>query len=76
MEDERYCPGCGEGVRGELLQLDNIIKQAQAYAKEKKIPVAIYKEGGEYKFCEAFTAYQNHYPVTRVVSEYNNAPAV
>lgn len=52
-------------------------KQAETKAieqsKQNKEPVAIYKEGGEYKWCNAFTAYANGFTVCKVVSPYNGA---
>jgi hypothetical protein len=56
-------------------QLKAAIEKANEQSIQNKEPVAIYKEGGEFKLCNAFTAYANHYAVCKVVSPYNRTAA-
>jgi hypothetical protein len=49
---------------------ESAIKKAIEYAAEKHIPVAIYKENGEWQQLNAFEAYRLGYPVVQVFSEY------
>lgn len=64
--------GCG-GVQSSDKHFDQAVKEATDYAQKNKIPVAIYKENGEWKFCNAFDAYAARYPVCKVVSVDNGA---
>jgi hypothetical protein len=71
------CPGCFQSAKGQQEDYEKIKTEAVAYSKEHKTPVAIYREGEEYKYIEAFTAYAKGYgPVIReVVSAYHGFAA-
>lgn len=64
------CSTCTPGLPDDV-KLKAAIEKANEQSKQNKESVAIYKEGGEYKLANAFTAYANHYPVCQVVSAYN-----
>jgi len=64
------CTTCAPG-NPEDVQLTEANNKAIDQSKKNKEPVAIYKEGGEYKLINAFTAYANGYPVCKVVSAYH-----
>jgi hypothetical protein len=64
------CSTCTPGLP-EDVQLKAAIERANEQSKQNNEPVAIYKEAGEYKLANAFTAYANHYAVCEVVSPYN-----
>jgi hypothetical protein len=67
------CPGCFQSAKGQQAEYEKILNQAREYSKENKKAVAVYKEGGEYKYLDAFEAYARGYgPVIRdVVSAHN-----
>lgn len=64
------CPGCFPENPDDL-KLKAAIQKANEQSIKNNEPVAVYKEEGEYKCINAFTAYANHYPVCEVVSPYN-----
>jgi len=64
------CEWCSISPKGQDQQLSNVLKQAKDYAKQENIPVAIYKEGNEYKFISASFAIANGYPILQVLSAY------
>lgn len=70
------CPGCFESARGQAIELETAIKEAKAYAKEKEKSMAIYKEGSLYLFIDAFYAYEQGYPVIKVVSGHSDTSPV
>lgn len=51
------CPGCIASARGQDEEFEKAKAKAIEYSKENKVPVAIYKEGNEWKIAEAFGAY-------------------
>jgi radical SAM superfamily enzyme len=65
------CIGCT--VKTNDRDKEQAIKNATEHAMAQKIPVAIYQEAGEWKYCNAFDAYRNNYPVVQVVSEHFRA---
>jgi hypothetical protein len=67
---EVTCPSCFPANPDDI-QFKQAIEKANEQYKQNSEPVAIYKEGGEYKCINAFTAYANHYAVCKVVSPYN-----
>jgi hypothetical protein len=64
------CPGCFPGSPDDVAYQAAKNKASEQSEKNNE-PVAIYKEAGEYKCINAFTAYANHYAVREVVSTYN-----
>lgn len=64
------CSTCTPGLPDDV-QLKAAKEKANEQSKQNNEPVAIYKEGAEYKFCNAFEAYAAGYPVCEVVSPYN-----
>lgn len=64
------CSTCTPGLPDDV-QLNAAIEKANEQSKQNNEPVAIYKEGGEYKLANAFKAYAAGYPVCEVVSPYN-----
>jgi hypothetical protein len=67
------CPSCFPANPDDL-QFKQAEQKAIEQSEKNKEPVAIYKEGGEFKLVNAFTAYANGYPVRKVVSaHYGNA---
>lgn len=64
------CPGCFPANPDDV-QFKQAENEAIEQSKTNKEPVAIYKEDGEYKCINAFTAYANGYPVSKVVSSYS-----
>ena len=64
------CEGCRISAKGQNAQLNNIIKQARDYAQKENIPVAIVKEGYEYKYYSANFAIANGYNMVQVLSAY------
>jgi hypothetical protein len=70
------CTGCLPANPDDVIFQQAKIKAIEQSEKNKE-PVAIYKEGSEHKFANAFTAYANGYgPVIReVVSPYNGTAA-
>jgi radical SAM superfamily enzyme len=62
------CIGCA--VKNNDRDKQQAIKNAIEHAVAKNIPVAIYQEAGEWKYCNAFDAYRNGYPVEQVVSQH------
>jgi hypothetical protein len=67
---DAICPGCFPANPDDI-QFKNAESKAIEQSKQNKEPVAIYKEAGEYKCINAFTAYSNGYPVCKVVSSYH-----
>lgn len=63
------CTGCW--VKTADRDKETAIKKAKEYAAEKNIPVAIYKENGEWKQLNAFDAYAGGFPVIEVFSVYH-----
>jgi len=66
------CPGCFPESPDDVKKKAAIDKANEQSVKNNE-PVAVYKEEGEYKCINAFTAYANHYTVVEVVSKYNRA---
>lgn len=64
------CAGCFPENPNDLKLKQAEIKAIEQSIKNKE-PVAIYQEDGEFKWCNAFTAYANRYPVCKVVSPYH-----
>lgn len=64
------CPGCFPENPDDV-KFKAAIQKANEQSIQNNEPVAIYKEGAEFKWCNAFTAYANHYTVCTVVSPYN-----
>jgi radical SAM superfamily enzyme len=62
------CIGCSVKMNDRDKQ--QAIKNATEHAEAHNIPVAIYQEAGEWKYCNAFDAYRNGYPVVQVVSKH------
>lgn len=71
------CPGCFQSAKGQQAEYEKILNQAREYSKEYKKAVAIFKEGDEFKYLDAFDAYANGYGPTirEVVSPYNGIAA-
>jgi hypothetical protein len=71
---EGKCQGCLPANSDDVVYQAAKTKAVEQSEKNKEA-VAIYKEGGEYKILNAFTAYANGYgPVIReVVSTYHGA---
>jgi hypothetical protein len=67
---DAICPGCFPPNPDDLVYHQVKLKAIEQ-SKENKEPVAIYKEGGEYKRLNAFKAYAASYPVCEVVSAYH-----
>lgn len=67
------CPGCFDSNKGQQVAFEKAKSEAIEYSKQNKIPVAIYKEAGEWKFLEAFAAYAGGYgpAIREVVSAYH-----
>lgn len=65
------CITCGGRVNNEK---EKAYQAANEKAKKENIPVAVYKENGEWKICNAFVAYAEKYPVEYVVSVNNDIP--
>lgn len=67
------CPGCFSSAKGQQEQFEKVKNEAIAYSKENKKAVAIYKEGDEFKFLDAFAAYAGGYgpAIREVVSAYH-----
>lgn len=67
------CPGCFQSAKGQQAAFDKVKNEATEYSTQNKKAVAIYKDGEEFKFLDAFEAYANGYgPVIReVVSAYH-----
>jgi hypothetical protein len=68
------CSTCTPGIP-EDVQFTEANKKAIEQSKKNNEPVAIYKDQGEYKWCNAFAAYAAGYPVCKVVSPYNGNAA-
>jgi hypothetical protein len=68
------CSTCTPGLPVDV-QLKAAIEKANEQSIQNKEPVAIYQEAGEYRICNAFTAYANNYTVCKVVSPYNGTAA-
>lgn len=64
------CSTCTPGLP-EDVQLKAAIEKANELSVQNNEPVAIYQEAGEYRICNAFTAYADGYAVCKVVSPYN-----
>jgi hypothetical protein len=64
------CPSCFPANPDDVIY-QQAKNKAREQSKKNNEPVAIYKEEGEYKCINAFTAYANGYPVCEVVSAYN-----
>lgn len=69
------CEGCSISPRGQDSQLEQARKKAKDYVKEKQVAVAIYKEGFEWRFCEAGAAINGGYPIREIISEHNTNAA-
>jgi len=67
------CIGCGE--KPVNMQRDIAIKEAEEYGKKQNIPVALYREGGEWKYCNAYQAFEAGLPVEHVVYQHLTASA-
>lgn len=52
------CPSCTGSGAGLDIAFENAKTKAGELSEKEKIPVAIYKENGEWKWENAFTAYQ------------------
>jgi uncharacterized protein (DUF2225 family) len=67
------CPGCFQSAKGQKEAFEKIKKEAIEYSTEHKKAVAIYKEGNEFKYIDAFEAYANGYgpAIRHVVSTYH-----
>lgn len=62
------CPGCFASVKGQQEQFEKVKTRAIVYAKENNKAVAIFKEGDDFKFIDAFEAYARGYgPAIREV---------
>lgn len=64
------CIGCGVSKPDDQ-QLNDARNAAKEQSKTNKEPVAIYKEAGEYKLKNAYSAYADGDPVAEIVSEHN-----
>jgi hypothetical protein len=62
------CEGCFQSIRGQQEELNIISAKAREYAQEIQEPVAVYKEGYEYKYTRASFAIEQHYLIVQVVS--------
>jgi hypothetical protein len=67
------CPGCFQSAKGQQAAFDKIKKEAIEYSTEHKKAMAIFKEGDEFKYLDAFEAYANGYgpAIREVVSAYH-----
>lgn len=65
------CEGCLTSNRGQQEALSLIRSEAKKYAISNEKTVAIYKEGFEYRYCEAEYAIANGYHISEMVSQYN-----
>lgn len=62
------CPGCFQSAKGQQEYFEKVKTEAIAYSKEHKKAIAIYRDGQEYKYLDAFDAYARGYgPVIREV---------
>jgi len=64
------CEWCSISPKGQDQQLTNILKEAKDYAQKENIPVAIVKEGYEYRYYSANFAIANGYNIVQVLSAY------
>ena len=64
--------GCLPGVSPQQ-QLQEIRNEAKTYAIKNEKPVAIYKEGYDWRFCEYEIAIIYNYPITEVLSKHNRS---
>jgi hypothetical protein len=62
------CPGCLASGKGQDEALSIATEQAKSYAKEIKKPVAVCKEGFEYRHYEFDFALSQGYQIKQVVS--------
>lgn len=65
------CVTCATKTKDQ--RYEQALKDATDHAQQNKIPVAIYQEAGEWKYCNAFEAYAAGYPVIQVVSIHPSA---
>lgn len=65
------CEGCAISPRGQHEALSNIRTIAKKYAIENEKTVAIYKEGFEYRYCDAEVAINSAYAVIEMLSKHN-----
>jgi hypothetical protein len=72
---DAVCPNCFPSTPDDI-QYEQAKNKAIEQSEKNKEPVAIYKEGGEYKLLNAFQAYAAGYPVCEVVSTYHRNTAV
>ena len=69
------CIGCGTS-KPEEQQLNNARDAAKEQSKINNEPVAIYKEAGEYRIKNAFSAYADGNTVIEIISEHNTDAAL
>jgi hypothetical protein len=67
---EFTCPSCFPSNPDDVIY-QQAKNKAREQSEKNNEPVAIYKEGGEYKYLNAFQAYADKLPVCEVVSTYN-----
>lgn len=65
------CDGCLTSAKGQNMRLEAIKTEAKRYAMDKKITVAIYKEGARYEFTTAERAAQSGIPILELISQYH-----
>lgn len=65
------CEGCYIGAKGQSQRLEQIRKEAKAYAVENNISVGIYKEAFEYFYGDAAALIAAGKPVMEVISGHN-----
>lgn len=65
------CEGCFTSPRGQQEAFETIKAKAKTYALEQKKAVAIYREGYEFRYCDAELAITERYNIAEVVSGYN-----
>lgn len=71
------CPGCFESLQGQEVQFQKVKNQAIEDSKKHKKPMAIFKEGTEYRCLDAFHAYATGFgPVIREVVSAYHGPAI
>jgi hypothetical protein len=64
------CDGCLVSNKGQQQNLQQVLDDGKKYAIENEKTVAIYKEGLDYKYCDAATAYANNYPIIKILSKH------
>jgi hypothetical protein len=67
------CPGCFASVKGQQEHFEKVKTEAIVESKKQNKAMAIYKDGDEFKYVDAFDAYAKGYgpAIREVVSAYH-----